>query len=55
MQFTKIYPCFKIKNFKNALILLYCRLKNSKHFYFGCDQVERNRTEELWLVVIQIA
>ena len=51
----KIYPYFKIKNFQNALILVYSRLKNSKHFHFGFDQVERKRTEELWSIILQRA
>ena len=54
-KFTKIYPYFKINNLQNDLILPYSRLKNSIHLYFGFDQVERNRTEELWLIVLQIA
>ena len=54
-KFKRIYPYFKIKNFQNVLILLYSRLKNSKYFYFRFDQVERNPTEELWLIVLQRA
>ena len=42
-------------NFQNALILLYSPLKNSKYFYFGFDQVEKNRNQELWLNVFQRA
>ena len=54
-KFTKIYPCFEIKNFQNALILLYGWLKNSVHFYFDFDQIGRNHTEGLWLILLQRA
>ena len=40
-------------NFQNALILPYSPLNNSKYFYFGFDQVEKNCNEELWLNVLQ--
>ena len=49
----KIYLYFKAENFQNTLILIYTTLKNSKFFYFGFDQVERNRKEEIWLTVLQ--
>ena len=48
-----MYHCFKIENIQNALILLYNPLKNSKYFYFGFDQAERNRKEELSLIVLK--
>ena len=44
-----------MKNFQNALILLYNPLKKSKYLCFGFDQIERNRKEELWLIVLQRA
>ena len=52
---TKIYPYFKKENVQNALILLYTLLKNWKSFYFGFDQVEKNRKGELWLLFLQRA